>query len=68
MTGFGGYTVRDNRGAEHKESTERCRVCGSDVVHSQIYGHATMACVEFLRTELNKLSAVIREHEEAENK
>lgn len=47
------YKVEDKRGK--KKSTEVCRVCGSDTVHSKKYNNPTMDCIKYLRNKITEL-------------
>lgn len=46
-----GYTIIDKRGAEPLRLL--CRVCGSSVEHSKDYNKPTMACINWLKDQIN---------------
>ena len=45
------FKITDKRGVEEekKEYKEPCRVCGSNICHSQEYNKPTMECIGYLR-------------------
>lgn len=49
-----GYTIRDRRGIDEKDTP--CRVCGSSVEHTTVYSQPTMECIKYLRGEIARLS------------
>lgn len=53
-TEFGEYKVVDHRGMQGEIPKEVCRVCGSPIAHSKVYGNPTMDCIKFLRQEIKE--------------
>lgn len=49
-----GFTVRDRRGIEEKETP--CRVCGAPVEHTQFYNQPTMECIKYFREQIELLT------------
>jgi hypothetical protein len=53
-----GFTVRDLRGREPKETP--CRVCGAPTAHTLMYNQPTMECIHYLRSEVTRVTEQLR--------
>lgn len=51
------FVVNDKRGGSAQKPV--CRVCGCSEEHTDRYGTPTMKCIEYLRSEINRLEEEI---------